>query len=50
MIMKWKIACIQMDIAFGNPEENNERIRYQIMLAAASKPDIVVLPELWTTG
>lgn len=50
MIMKWKIACIQMDIAFGNPEENYQRIRYKIMLAAASKPDIVVLPELWTTG
>lgn len=24
--MKWKIACIQMDIAFGNPEENNDTL------------------------
>jgi len=48
--MKWKIACIQMDVVFGNPEENYRRTRNQILKAAASKPDIVVLPELWTTG
>lgn len=39
-----------MDIVFGNPEENYQRIQHQITMAAASKPDIVVLPELWTTG
>ncbi|EPZ38465.1 amidohydrolase [Anoxybacillus ayderensis] len=43
------IACIQMDIAFGAPEKNKQTIvRY--MEQMARDVDVVVLPELWTTG
>jgi omega-amidase len=48
--MKYKIACIQMDIAFGNPEQNYKKASRLIDQANANKPDIIVLPELWTTG
>ncbi|WP_339174385.1 carbon-nitrogen family hydrolase [Anoxybacillus sp. FSL W8-1294] len=43
------IACIQMDIAFGEPEKNKQTVvRY--MEQIARNVDVVVLPELWTTG
>lgn len=48
--MKWKIACIQFDIAFGNPEANKEKICELIKEASKENPDIIVLPELWSTG
>jgi omega-amidase len=49
-MMKFKIACLQMDIAFGNPSENYKKASELIEQANAQKPDIIVLPELWTTG
>ena len=48
--MKFKIACLQMDIAFGNPEKNYETASSLIEKASFENPDIIVLPELWTTG
>ncbi|MBT2683620.1 carbon-nitrogen family hydrolase [Bacillus sp. ISL-37] len=48
--MKYKIACLQMDIAFGNSEQNYKKATELIDKANAQKPDIIVLPELWTTG
>ncbi|MGG3469935.1 carbon-nitrogen family hydrolase [Neobacillus pocheonensis] len=48
--MKLKITCLQMDIAFGNPEKNYQSADLLIKKAMANKPDIIVLPELWTTG
>lgn len=43
------IACVQMDIAFGEPEKNKQTVvRY--MEQIARNVDVVVLPELWTTG
>lgn len=45
-----KIALIQLDIAFGNPEVNYAAAQRKIREAAAGKPDCIVLPELWTTG
>ncbi|WLR57701.1 carbon-nitrogen family hydrolase [Mesobacillus subterraneus] len=48
--MKYKIACLQMDIVFGNPEQNYKKASELIDKANAQKPDIIVLPELWTTG
>ncbi|WP_409301172.1 carbon-nitrogen family hydrolase [Peribacillus sp. SCS-155] len=48
--MNWTIACIQMDIAFGDPQQNYRSAAEKIEKAAESKPDIIVLPELWTTG
>lgn len=43
------IACIQMDIAFGAPEKNKQTaLRYIEQIAR--DVDVIVLPELWTTG
>ncbi|HZG71174.1 MAG TPA: carbon-nitrogen family hydrolase [Chondromyces sp.] len=48
--MQKKIACIQMDISFGQPQENYEKAKKWIEKAAKENCDIAVLPELWTTG
>lgn len=48
--MKLKIACLQMDIAFGNPDANYEKAQQLIEKSMLQKPDVLVLPELWTTG
>lgn len=48
--MTIKIACIQLDIVFGDPSQNYKRAEKLIEEAAQLQPDIVVLPELWTTG
>ena len=48
--MKWNIACIQMDIAFGQPDINYQVAETLIEHAVQSNPNVIVLPELWTTG
>jgi omega-amidase len=48
--MKLTITCLQMDIAFGSPEENFQNAEELIVKASNEKPDIIILPELWTTG
>jgi omega-amidase len=48
--MKFKVACLQMDIAFGNPNENYQKAERLIEEAMKQNPDIIVFPELWTTG
>ncbi|CAM4037446.1 hydrolase [Bacillus manliponensis] len=45
-----KVACIQMDIAFGDVNKNIEHAEKKIKEAMIAKPDVIVLPELWTTG
>jgi predicted amidohydrolase len=50
MIMTWTIACVQLDIAFGDPGENRRRVQTEVVRLAAQRPDIIVLPELWSTG
>ncbi|WP_017471274.1 carbon-nitrogen family hydrolase [Amphibacillus jilinensis] len=46
-----KIAIIQMDIAFGDPEANRRYVKQQIeQTLAETAVDLFVLPELWTTG
>lgn len=50
MEVKFKITCLQMDIAFGNPNKNYQNAEKLIEEAMMEKPDIIVLPELWTTG
>lgn len=45
-----KIACVQMDIAFGNPELNYQRVAEYITEAAAGGAETIVLPEMWNTG
>jgi len=48
--MSLTIACIQLDIAFGNPKKNKGNVQLEIENLLEKKPDIIVLPELWTTG
>lgn len=50
--MKWNIAMLQMDIAFGQPEKNVETVRRLVDQLAQDeqKPDVLLLPELWDTG
>lgn len=47
---KRKITCIQHDIFFGDPERNYEEMEEKVGRASEHQPDIIVLPELWTTG
>ena len=39
-----------MDIAFGDPIKNYQHAEKLIETAMEENPDIIVLPELWTTG
>ncbi|RSK29215.1 carbon-nitrogen family hydrolase [Bacillus sp. HMF5848] len=40
-----------MDIVFGDPEENITKVQQKIEQAVNEhSPDVIVLPELWTTG
>ena len=45
-----KIACEQMKITFDNIERNIEHVEKKINEAMKENPDVIVLPELWTTG
>ncbi|MFI8686508.1 carbon-nitrogen family hydrolase [Rossellomorea sp. NPDC077527] len=45
-----KIGLAQMDIAFGKPEENKEKVEQWVRKAKEDGCTTVVLPELWTTG
>lgn len=45
-----KIACVQMDIAFGEPEVNFEKVEAYLNEAAANGAETIVLPEMWNTG
>nr|WP_319799485.1 carbon-nitrogen family hydrolase [Jeotgalibacillus aurantiacus] len=44
------IAIFQMDIAFGNPEKNYEKVNEWMKKINPDETDTIVLPELWTTG
>ncbi|SDD07136.1 Predicted amidohydrolase [Terribacillus halophilus] len=44
-----KLALIQHDIVFGNPEANYRKME-ALINEAQENADVIVLPELWTTG
>jgi omega-amidase len=48
--MKLRISLGQLDINFGNPESNEEKIVQWTAEAAAQGSDLVLFPELWSTG
>ena len=48
--MPLRVACLQIDIAFGNPKANFKNVEKQFEALEAQNFDVVVLPELWTTG
>ncbi|MGI8316462.1 carbon-nitrogen family hydrolase [Halobacillus mangrovi] len=45
-----KLAIVQMDIAFGDPETNRSNAKKYIEKAVKKDSELVLLPELWTTG
>jgi omega-amidase len=45
-----KLCLIQLDLAYGDPPENMNRIAEKVARAARDKPDVVVLPEMWNTA
>lgn len=45
-----KLACLQIDIAFGDPQANYEKAAVWLAKASESGCELAVLPELWTTG
>ncbi|MGE8080148.1 carbon-nitrogen family hydrolase [Peribacillus loiseleuriae] len=45
-----KIACVQMNIAFGEPDKNFTTIEKYIEEAANAQVDVIVFPEMWNTG
>jgi omega-amidase len=48
--IKMKISLIQSDIDFGQPKKNEERMLKHLGHAIKDNPDVIILPELWTTG
>lgn len=46
-----KVAIYQMEIVPGNPEGNMQKVHEWIQREVTnSKPDLIVLPEMWTTS
>jgi omega-amidase len=45
-----KIACVQMNIAFGEPEKNFAAVENYLAEAVKAKADVIVFPEMWNTG
>ena len=45
-----KVACVQLDIDFGNPQANFSKVEKKIREAALLGAKIVVLPEMWNTA
>jgi len=47
---QWKLALVQFNSALKDPQKNLERAREFIVQAAEKNADIIVFPELFTTG
>lgn len=49
---KLNVALCQMDISFGNPEENVKKVEQFTRRAVEGeeKPDVILFPELWDTA
>ena len=45
-----KVACLQMNMQLGRPDENFAHAAKLVEQAMADKPDVLVLPETWNTG
>ena len=45
-----KVTCIQMDMLFSQLERNYAHGKQLIAKAMEENPDVIVLPETWTTG
>ncbi|MDC3413222.1 carbon-nitrogen family hydrolase [Terrihalobacillus insolitus] len=47
--MSLQIALLQIDVAFGDPQANFNHVEVKLQ-EVAKNVDVIVLPELWTTG
>jgi len=47
---KMRISLVQMHVDAGSPEANFGRAAERMEQAAADKPDLIILPEMWNTG
>lgn len=45
-----RVACLQMDMALGHPDENFSHATQLVEKAMEGKPDVLLLPETWNTG
>lgn len=45
-----KLAIVQMNILFGEPEKNFAEVEKYIEEASKSEVDVIVFPEMWNTG
>ena len=45
-----KVACLQMNMVLGVPDENYASAQRLIEEAMAQQPDVLILPETWNTG
>lgn len=45
-----KVAALQMNIAFGEPEKNIATLYRLVTQAMQDRPDVLLLPELWRLG
>ncbi len=45
-----RVACLQMDMILGSPQENFAHAEAMVTQAMEQKPDVLVLPETWNTG
>lgn len=45
-----RIALIQTNIEYGNPEKNMNHVEELIKKSISSNPDIIILPEMWNTS
>jgi len=48
--MKLTISLAQMDVKLGQPDANLKKVKGLVAQAVQEKADVVVLPELWSTG
>ena len=49
-MLKMKIACVQMNIHYGEPKKIFHAVETYIEEAASQHADIIVFPEMWNTG
>ncbi|HIU17864.1 MAG TPA: carbon-nitrogen family hydrolase [Candidatus Avidesulfovibrio excrementigallinarum] len=47
-----RVAVVQFSVVAGDPDANRRLVKERVaaLAAGATKPDVVVLPELWSTG
>ncbi len=48
--MSIKVGLAQIDVSFGQTDENFERVEKFVAQAAKQQVDVVVFPEMWNTG